>query len=172
MRNALTPPPKSRLLEGFGSAELQEVFDAGEIQRVGPYQILFIAGDTAAHLFLLLSGHVKFYRTTRDGNKVQLARLVRGNAFGLGTLLSDRTPYIGTAETTSACEFLVWGRPRIRKLAHKYPRLAENALGVILEVRFACGSAGRPDETLCAAAPQSGSVASREGYGQDHTYGN
>ena len=133
MRNALTPPPKSRLLEGFGSVALQEVFDAGELQRVGPYQILFIAGDTAAHLFLLLSGHVKFYRTTRDGNKVQLARLVRGNSFGLGTLLSDRTPYIGTAETTSPCEFLVWGRARILKLAHKYPRLAENALGVILE---------------------------------------
>ncbi len=133
MRRTLTPPPKSKFLEGLGNLALQEVVDAGEIQRVGPYEILFIAGDTAVHLFLLLSGHVKFYRTTRDGNKVQLARLVRGNAFGLGTLLADRTPYIGTAETTSPCELLVWRRAGIRKLAHKYPKLSENALGVVLE---------------------------------------
>ena len=61
-----------------------------------------------------------------------LSLLAPGDAFGLGTLLARPVPYIGTAETTRDSELLVWEQARIRRLAQKYPRLAQNALVVHL----------------------------------------
>jgi CRP-like cAMP-binding protein len=40
--------------------------------------------------------------------------------------------YIGTADAKGDSELLVWEHARIRRLAEKYPRLAENALGIVL----------------------------------------
>lgn len=133
MRNLHTTLPKSKFLEGLEHAALDDVIETAEVRKIGPHQILFMAGEQAARLYLLLSGHAKFYRTTRDGKKVLIARFSRGNVFGLGTLNATHMSYIGTAETTAPCEFLVWKRPRIQKLARQYPRLFENALGVVLE---------------------------------------
>jgi CRP-like cAMP-binding protein len=53
--------------------------------------------------------------------------------FGLGSLLSRRVHYIGTAETARDSELLVWEHSRIRKLAQRHPQLAENALGIVLQ---------------------------------------
>jgi CRP-like cAMP-binding protein len=91
-----------------------------------------MAGENATHVFLLVSGNGQLYRLSREGDKVLLSRLIHGNVFGLGSLLASRVQYIGTAETTQDCELLVWERSRIRKLAQRYPKLAENALEIIL----------------------------------------
>src|SRR5262249_3355702 len=78
------------------------------------------------------SGYAKFYRLTHGGREVLFARLGPGDVFGLGSLLSQPIRYVGTAETTRDCELLVWEQSRIRRLAHKYPRLAQNTLGILL----------------------------------------
>ena len=124
---------KPKFFEGLESREVGEILDAAAIRKVGAHQIILVAGDTASHLFLLLSGDAKFYRLSHDGDRVLLSRLGRGDVFGLGSLLSRRTHYIGTAETTRDSEFLVWEHSRIRKLALTHPRLAENALAIVLQ---------------------------------------
>ncbi len=132
MRNVHATLPKARFFEGLDDAALDDAIAMAEVRKIGPHQILFVAGDDAARLFLLVSGHAKFYRTTSEGKKVLLARFARGQVFGLGTLNATNMRYIATAETTEPCELLVWKRARIRKLADKYPRLAENALAIVL----------------------------------------
>jgi CRP-like cAMP-binding protein len=89
-------------------------------------------GDPAINLFLVLSGSVKYYRLTKDGEEVLLWWLFSDDIFGLGSLLSSPVQYVGTAEAVEDCELLVWERKRIRKLAVTYPALAENALRIIL----------------------------------------
>jgi CRP-like cAMP-binding protein len=123
---------KARLFEGLGSRELQETIDAAEVRKCGAREVIIVAGESATHLFLMLSGYAQFYRLSREGDKVLLTRLAHGDVFGLGTLLARRWHYIGTAETNQASELLVWEHARIRHLAQKYPRLAENALEIIL----------------------------------------
>ena len=129
----LTGSLKPKFFEGLKSGEVHEILEAGAIRKIGAHQIILVAGEPASRLFLLLSGHAKFFRLSHDGDSVLLTRLSKGDVFGLGSLLSRRMNYIGTAETTGDSEFLVWEYSRIRKLAQKHPRLAENALGIVLQ---------------------------------------
>jgi CRP-like cAMP-binding protein len=123
---------RAEFVAGIGGHQLSEILDAAEIRKVGPRRIILREGAAATHLFLLKSGRAKFYRLSRTGEEVLLSLLAPGDVFGLGTLLARPAPYIGTAETTRDSELLVWEMGRIRRLAHKYPRLARNALGIVL----------------------------------------
>jgi CRP/FNR family transcriptional regulator len=127
-----TLPPAIEFFEGIERDELQEILDTAEFQRIGGRQIICREGAAPSHLYLLKSGRAKFYRLSRSGDEVLLSRLAPGDVFGLGTLLARPVPYIGTAEATRDSEILVWERSRIRKFARTYPRLAENALGIVL----------------------------------------
>lgn len=55
-----------------------------------------------------------------------------GDAFGLGTLLSEPTEYVGTAQAVRAGEALVWTHASLRKLCASFPKLSENALRIAL----------------------------------------
>src|SRR5262249_45595460 len=112
--------------------QLNEILEAAERRKIGPQEIIFREGSPSSHLFLLISGRVKFCRLTDDGTEVLFGHLVPGDTFGLGTLLARPMPYVGTAETTRDSQLLVWKQARIRKLAEKYPRLSQNTLGIVL----------------------------------------
>jgi CRP-like cAMP-binding protein len=139
------------------------------MRTLGARHIIFEAGQPAAHLYLVQSGHAIFYRLTPDGKRVLLARLASGDVFGLGTLIAGPVHYIGTAETTRESELLVWERLRVRQLAQQYPRLAENALGIILRYLAAhadrlvdlmsCNAAQRLARVVLHLGEQSGRIA-------------
>jgi len=148
----LTRSRKAKFFEGLDAKEVREILDAAELRKIAAHRIVITAGEVATHLFLMLSGHAQFYRLSRDGDKVLLSRLVDGNVFGLGALLSRPFHYIGTAETTVDSEFLVWERGRIRELAQKYPKLAENALGIIL--RYLAAHTDRLVDLVTLTAPE------------------
>jgi CRP-like cAMP-binding protein len=93
---------------------------------------LFIEGHPASQLFLLMKGHVKYFRLTSQGKQVILWWLGPGDAFGLGTMLADPPPYIGTAESVSPCELFCWPQPSVRTFALAHPQLACNALSIVL----------------------------------------
>ena len=124
---------KPKFFEGLESPEVREILDAGTLRKIPEREIVLVAGDTASHLFLLASGHANFYRFSQEGDRILLKGLTKGDIFGLGSLLSRRTHYMGTAETTQDSDFVVWERARIRKLAERHPRLAENALEIVLQ---------------------------------------
>jgi CRP-like cAMP-binding protein len=122
----------SELFAGLTQAQLVETIAASLPRRVGARAIIQREGQPATHLFILTSGRAKFYRVSRSGEEVLLSQLLPGDVFGLGTLLAGPVSYIGTAETVHESELLVWEQAQIRELARKYPRLAENALGIVL----------------------------------------
>jgi CRP/FNR family transcriptional regulator, nitrogen oxide reductase regulator len=93
---------------------------------------LFVEGHSASQLFLLMKGHVKYFRLTPQGKQVILWWLGPGDAFGLGTMLADPPPYIGTAESVSACELLCWPQASVRTFAMAHPQIACNALSIVL----------------------------------------
>jgi CRP-like cAMP-binding protein len=129
---ASTLSQSPELLAGIGKDQLSEILGAAEIRKVSARQILFKEGDNPARLLLLKSGRAKFYRLNRNGDEVLLSLLLPGDAFGLGALLAPPETYVGTAETTRDSELLVWKQTRIRELASKYPRLAQNSLNIVL----------------------------------------
>src|SRR5262245_20289341 len=132
--SALLPPSlKPKFFEGLESTEVREILDAGTIRKIPEREIILVAGDIASHLFLLVSGHANFYRFSQEGDKILLSGLMKGDVFGLGSLLSRRTHYLATAETTRVSDVVVWEQASIRKLAQRHPRLAENALAIVLQ---------------------------------------
>jgi CRP-like cAMP-binding protein len=102
-------------------------------QRFEPGSTIITGGDKATHLFLLKSGKARYYRLTEIGEEVLLHLLVPGNVFGLGAILERPLAYVGSAETILECDLIVWGHESIRKLAVKYPQLAENVLRIVIQ---------------------------------------
>ena len=131
-RKRLKLAQHSEFVADIKGDQLSEILGAAETKQIGPQQIILREGAAPTQMFFLLSGRVEFYRLSRAGDEVLFSLLLPGDTFGLGTLLSPPAPYFGTAKTTRASELLVWRQARIRKLAQKYPRLAQNALGIVL----------------------------------------
>jgi len=129
----LTSLLKTKFFEGLETSEVREILDAGEVRKIPAREIILVAGDPASQLFLLVSGHSDLYRLSHEGDKILFRRLQRGDVFGLGTLLSRRTQYLATAETTRDSDVVVWEQAAIRRLAKRHPRLAENALAIVLQ---------------------------------------
>jgi len=113
-----------------------------------------MAGKPARHLFMIKSGRVRYYKTTRSGDEITLHVLAVGDVFGLGTLLTHPTFYLASAEALADCDILVWERSRIRTLATAHPQLAENALRIVMHYlqgymeRHASLLRNKPDQRL------------------------
>jgi CRP/FNR family transcriptional regulator, nitrogen oxide reductase regulator len=122
--------PKSRLLEGLTSSELQSILSAAAERRFPANSVIINQGDPADHLFLLTKGCVRHFFTTQRGQKVLLLWLVPGEAFGGRTLLPEYSSHSVSTEAMEDSIALVWPRDTIRALARQYPRLLENAVSV------------------------------------------
>ena len=122
----------SHLLDGICQENLGEILALAENRQIIAKQVLVNRGEKAEHLFLLRRGNVRYFRTTKKGEEIVFHWLVPGDTFGLGSLLKDPPPYMGTAETITDGEMLVWSHANIRKLAAQYPQLGENALKIVL----------------------------------------
>ena len=122
----------ARLLEGLEPAVKTSFLGEANKVEVPANVQLCAEGQKASHLFLLTKGHAKYYRLTNQGKQVILYWLAPGDTFGLGTLLPDPPPYMGSADSVSACEVVSWEHATIRRFALTHPQLACNALAIVL----------------------------------------
>ena len=123
---------KSELFKGMRRDEITALLLAAATQEFEPSETIIDAARPATRLFLIRTGEVKFSRTTPEGREVVLGLLGPGDAFGLGTLLSEPTEYVGAAQALLAGEAFVWTHALLRKLCASCQRLSENALRIAL----------------------------------------
>jgi CRP-like cAMP-binding protein len=116
------------LFKGLGDHEIRIIRAAAARRTFEASQIIVRAEEPAVRLFVIEAGSVDYYIVTNDGREILLRRLMPGNAFGFGTLLTESIGYIGTGKAAHMTETLVWEHRVARQLAVAYPRLAENAL--------------------------------------------
>jgi CRP-like cAMP-binding protein len=129
-RSASIAALASSFLAGLERPAADAILAAAQIQRISAKSNISTEGHRATRLFLVQSGQARFYRLTKQGELVLLARLVPGDVIGLVTTMKSPLPYIATAEAISDCEVLAWEHSVIRKLISLYPLLAENALHI------------------------------------------
>jgi CRP-like cAMP-binding protein len=120
------------LFKGLTEEQISAIVAAGHPRRYTPTTPIIRSDEPALHLYLLQTGHVNFSRVAEDGRQILLGRLVPADVFGLGSLVADTVRYIGTADTVTESEVLIWERNCIRRLATACPLLAENALRIAL----------------------------------------
>ncbi|MCI0538521.1 MAG: Crp/Fnr family transcriptional regulator [Verrucomicrobiales bacterium] len=123
---------KPVFLEGLQSSDVAAFMARGRTRQFRAGELIITGGERATTLFLLCSGQVKYYRLTRGGDEVLLRLLIPGEIFGLGTLLRNPLPYMGSADAVSQCDIVTWEHKSVVELADKYPQLAQNALRIVL----------------------------------------
>jgi CRP-like cAMP-binding protein len=131
-KTADTRSTQSKFLAGLSEHDQQLILDVAEQRSIAAKESIIHGGDRAAFLFLLLRGRAKYYHVTGDGEELLLFWLTPGDVFGLGTLLTNPSAYIGSAEALKDCELLAWEHSVIRGLSGVYPQLSENALRITL----------------------------------------
>jgi CRP-like cAMP-binding protein len=119
---------KPRFFEGLDAADIRAILAAGTQRRFLANSVIVNQGYPAAHLFLLLTGRVRRFFLTEDGQKVVLLRVPAGDIFGEATVLARPAEYLVSSEAIASSNALVWSRGTIRGLCEQYPRLVENAL--------------------------------------------
>jgi CRP-like cAMP-binding protein len=122
--------PKSRLFEGLAPGDLDIIQTAAMERRYRASSVITNQGNSGDHLFLLTSGHARYFYLTQDGHKTLLLWLTPGEILGGAAFLSKPSKYLISTEAVRDSSFLVWDRATIRRLAAKYPRLLENALSM------------------------------------------
>jgi len=122
------------LLDGLRTSEVEDVLAHGKTLRVAPKTLLCTGGTKAEHIFVLISGKVRYSRLTAEGDEIVLRLFTPGECFGLATLLPDALNYLGTAEALFAGELLVWSHDEIFQLSDRYPQLKTNALRITLRL--------------------------------------
>ena len=108
--------------------------------------------ESAEHLYLLLKGRVQLSRPVRSGREVLVSVLVPGDVFGVVSLLTRRSSYMGTAEAMEAGEAMVWDRATVQRLARHHPQLTANALTIALAM--VAQFAARHEALMDTSAPE------------------
>jgi|HubBroStandDraft_3_1064219.scaffolds.fasta_scaffold21419_2 CRP-like cAMP-binding protein len=119
---------RSRFLDGLAPHDLEVIRAAATERRYLANFVITNQGNPAEHLFLLTSGHARYFYITQNGQKTLLLWLTPGDILGGAAFLSRPSKYLLSSEAVKDTQFLVWDRATIRGLAVKYPRLLENAL--------------------------------------------
>jgi CRP-like cAMP-binding protein len=125
-------PASVRFFTGLNSSEVNQVLAAATRRKYKGGEIVARADDPAIHLYLVKDGSVDYFVVTSDGREILLRRLVSGNIFGVGALLSEPVGYVGTSKAVHSSEVFVWEHTILRQLAKEYPQLAENGLRTVL----------------------------------------
>jgi CRP/FNR family transcriptional regulator, nitrogen oxide reductase regulator len=122
---------KPRFLEGLAPPDLKAVLAAATQRRFPANSVITSQEHPANYLFLLISGHARYFYLTQEGQKMILRWLPPGEIFGGNSLLAKPSDYLASAETVKNSSVLVWDRATIRGLAARHPQLLENALAIV-----------------------------------------
>jgi CRP-like cAMP-binding protein len=141
-----------RFFEGLDLSDVKAIMAAGTQQRFDANSVITRQGYSAGHLYLLLSGRLRRFFTTMDGQKIVLLRVTAGEIFGEAALLAKPQEYLVSSEATTNTTTLLWSRNTIRGLCARYPRLLENALLISFDYLAAYRTAHA--SLICDSAPQ------------------
>src|SRR5271156_3412875 len=117
---------KPRFFEGLDLSDVRTIMAAGTQQRFSANSVITRQGYSAGHLYLLLTGRLRRFFTTVDGQKIVLLRVAAGDIFGEAAVLAKPLEYLVSSEATTNTTPLGWSRGTIRGLCAQYPRLVEN----------------------------------------------
>lgn len=143
---------KPRFFEGLDAPDIRTILAAGTQRRFLANSVVHNQGFPAGHLYLLLTGRLRRFFVTEDGQKIVLLRVTSGEIFGEAAVLARPADYLVSSETITNSTVLVWGRRTIRGLCERYPRLVENALLISFDYLVAYRAAHA--SLICDSAPQ------------------
>jgi len=92
-------PASVQLFSDLQQHEIKAIEAAAIRRKFEASRIIVTANEPAKSLFLVVTGCVDYFVTNEAGNEILLRRLIPGDVFGVGSLLSRPIGYIGTARS-------------------------------------------------------------------------
>ena len=123
---------KSEIFKGLTGKQYADLLEKGRNLKLQPKSILFHQGDPAISCFLVNRGRLKMTKLNEQGREVIFRYIGAGELIAAVALLKDRN-YLVTAESIEATDVTSWDKPAMMQLMHRYPDIAINLLGIILE---------------------------------------
>jgi diguanylate cyclase (GGDEF)-like protein len=110
---------------------LEEMTSIGKMEKWPTGQQLFLEGDRAGSLYLVMSGSVAIQKSLANGEKFQVAEIGSGDFFGEMALI-DSSPRSASAETLVACELFVITRDKFTELLSQCPRFIPEVMASLV----------------------------------------
>jgi CRP-like cAMP-binding protein len=95
-----------------------------------PGQTIYVAGEQAAHLYVVATGKVKLVRTTPAGKTIVLGIIGPGDFFGSLSTLGDKT-YPNTAVAHTGCCLMAIAGADFQTILQRHPQVATAALDIV-----------------------------------------
>lgn len=125
----MEPNIDPRLIIDVSEEAIAEIVAAGTIRTFQPDAYLFRADDEPDAVFQLISGRVKFWRTSRSGDALTLAYRTAGTFLGF-PVIHERASHTVNATAETEVRALVWSGPAL-SLFFENPLIQRNALAVV-----------------------------------------
>ena len=121
---------RTSLFEGLDEAHTRELIRRARRRRFGPGQTVFLQGDRAEGLYVVLAGRVKVFKTSPKGREQILMIMGEGDPVGEVAVLSGES-YPASAEALDAGELLHIPRQAFLDLITKEPEVAMRLLAAL-----------------------------------------
>jgi CRP/FNR family transcriptional regulator len=117
------------LFRGLGQRERKEIQGLFQEQRVDRDQFIFMEGDAAEYVYIVLDGKVKIVKQAPTGKELILEVFAPGEVFGGATLLLDRHP--ASAVSMEPGVLLRLPRADYHALLKRFPPMAFQIIGLL-----------------------------------------
>jgi CRP-like cAMP-binding protein len=121
---------KASLFEGLDEAHLLEVISRARRKRLEGNQTLFLEGDKAQGLYMVIQGRVKVFKMSPKGREQTLMIMGPGEPVGEVAVLSGEA-YPASAETLEPSETLYIPRQAFLDLVTREPEVAMRLLAAL-----------------------------------------
>lgn len=122
---------KSVLLRDLSDDHIAEILQGGTRRRFRAGETIFLQGQPARSVCIILAGAVKLVRMTQHGNEAVVSIIGRGRSFAEAMVLRE-APYPVTAEAITSCTLLQIDGRRLRQYLLENPEFAIDLLASTL----------------------------------------
>jgi len=121
------------LFSGLSDERLNDVVSCGRVVDYVRGEMLFLRGDPVTRFFVMLTGWVKVYRDTPEGEQSVVAVMRPGEAFAQAAIFTGKTIFPATAEIVENARILEIPADAFLDLLKNDGGLSLNMLGALSE---------------------------------------
>lgn len=110
-------------------SDRQSILSAARQKAVPPRDCLFVQGDAARHVYLVVEGYVKIHQVGSNGNEVILRLMSPGDLIKASGTGASGT-HTSTAQAIQSCNVLIWEAATFEALLERHPVLRRNEIKI------------------------------------------
>ncbi|WP_348541145.1 Crp/Fnr family transcriptional regulator [Thalassococcus arenae] len=119
---------KSLLLSALPPEMTDALIAKSGSRKVGRGETIFLHGERASAIYIVLEGWVKLYRIAPNGNEAVVAVMTQGQSFGEAVAL-QRLPFPVSSEAVTDAEIMSIETSHFRAAIQEHPEMALSVLG-------------------------------------------